>query len=208
MFKKTIILALAAMAVLAVSAPAASASWYKHHQVIQADQQIELTGQWKYQALAVGSIECQARSTVRLLAGQTTAHFEAFSLDTETGKTPTELCFMGGLLAQCDVTDLIADASPQSPWVAHLLQNKDTISLTTGTIQTKLESTAPGHNACNIVQQLQLKPGTLHATVASGETCTLNKIIWSGQLETQTGAKVQFGGTQNLLPGETYGTLC
>jgi len=211
MFKKTIVLALAALAVLAVSAPAASADWYKHHKIIQQNEQLELTGQTKFQSLVVGTIDCQVHVKLQLLAGQTTSRIEEYALDETTGKTPTELCTTGGPLAQCDVTDLITDATTQAPWTAHLLQNKDTIEVTTGVKQYLLEhnsSTPNTHHACNVVQQIQLKPGKVHWTIAPGETCTINKVTKSGQLETSFGAKVTISGTLSLIPGATYGTLC
>jgi len=208
MFKKTIILALAAIAVLAVSAPAASASWYKHHAVIQTDQQLDLTGQLKYQSLATGGIECQTDAKVKLLVGQTTANIESFTLDTTNqAKTATEQCATSGVIASCKITGFSTNATAGAPWIAHLLgSNKDTIELTTGIFQTLLEGQG-AHNACNVVQQVQFKPGIMHMTI-SGSTCTVSSMTISGQIETQTGAKCQLVGTLNMIPGATYGTLC
>jgi len=205
MLKKTMILALAAMAVLAVSVPAASASWYKHHSVIQTDQQIQFTGQAKFESLVLGNIECQTQAKVKFLAGQTTANIEEFALD--AGSTPTARCNVTGAIANCDTTAVSSNATTQAPWVAHLLGgNKDTIEITTGTIQNLLEGATP-HSACNVVQQIQIKPGIVHATVV-GSTCTISQITLSGQLEAQTGAKLKITGTQSVIPGATYGTLC
>jgi len=207
MLKKTMILALAAIAVLVVAVPAASASWYKHHSVIQTDQQTTFTGQARFESLITGSIECQTQAKVKFLAGQTTANIEEFALDT-TGqqKTPTELCHTTGVVDKCETTAVTSNASTQAPWVAHLLQNKDTIQITTGTIQNLLEGATP-HSACNVTQTIQLKPGTVHATIV-GSTCTVSTLTLSGQLETLTGSKVQIGGTQHVHPENTYGTLC
>jgi len=215
MLKKTMILAFAAMAGLAVSAPAASANWYKHHAVIQTDQQINFTGQFRFQNPFLGSIECQTHAKVKLIAGQTTANIEQFALDTTSPneqRTSTQLCVTGWPYGHCSVTTFATTASTQKPWVAHLLGgSKDTIEITTGTIQYFLEgpqSTPGAHKACNVVQQFQFKPGVLHATVTGGGTCTVNQLTISGELETSLGSKITFYGIQNVIPGETYGTEC
>lgn len=72
MLKKIMALVVAALAVLAVSAPMASATWFKHHNAIQANETIQLTGQFKFNSIVVGSIECQTQASVELIAGQTT----------------------------------------------------------------------------------------------------------------------------------------
>jgi len=209
MLKKIMTLAVAALAVLAVSAPAASATWFKHHSAIQADETVQLTGQFKFSSVAVGSIECQTEASMQFLAGQTTTLIPQFGLD--TGSTPTKRCVTGGPLGPCDVTSFTSDATIFNAWVAHLLQNKDTIEITTGTSQNKLEgsnaTTQTQHTACALAQIIQLKGGTIYATIV-GSTCTVSQVTLSGQLETQTGAKVTISGTQSVIPGATYGTLC
>lgn len=203
MLKKIIILAVAAMAIAAVAAPTVSANWTKHHANIEQNETVTFTGQAAFTSAVVGGIECQTDARVEFFAGQTTGEVRQFEVDFTNGGTYTQKCQTSGPLAPCAVKSVEGTALPG--WLVHS-DGADTITITTGTIDNILES--PQGGACGVVQQVQLKPGTVHAQVTPGETCTVTQVHLSGQLQTSTGSKVQVHGKQHINPGQTatYGT--
>jgi hypothetical protein len=205
MLKKTMILALAAMAVAAFSASVASANWTHNHKVIQSGTNPTdpvFTGQALFTSAVVGGIDCQTKATGQITGGTTTGHIGTFGPDLdETGSTVTTKCVTSGPIAPCLVKSV---QSLGLPWTIHVV-NSATISITTGEIVNVLENQTGG--ACGVVQQIKLKAGTVHGTITPGETCTVHQAHLSGELQTQTGSKVVVGGTQTLLPTKTYGTI-
>lgn len=206
MFKKTIVLALAAIAVAAVTAPMASAVWTNDHLDTTPGQNdhVLFTGQAAFTSALIGGIECQTTATVEFTGGTTTGHIKQFEPD----GVATEKCVTSGPLAPCKVTSVQPTGLP---WTVHS-NGADTITIKTGEIHNVLEGAQQQpqkeHSACGIVQTVTLKAGTVHATIAAGETCTTSQVHLSGQLEVSTGAKVQVHGTQGLTPSATYGTDC
>lgn len=206
MLKKTMILALAAMAVAAFVAPTASAVWTQHHKatLVNENPTVEFTGQAAFTSAVVGGIECQVDATVIFTGGTTTGHVEHFQVDTtEAGSTVTKKCVTSGPLAPCAVKSVQATDPTVTPWPVHS-DGADTITITTGQIHNLLES--PQGGACGVVQQVTLEAGTVHAQITPGETCTVKQVHLSGQLKTGTGANVQIHGTLAVKPSATYGT--
>jgi hypothetical protein len=203
MLKKIMMLALAATAVAAVTAPMASANWTHNGVNIPAgtNPQVQFTGQALFTSAVVGGINCQTDAKVQLEGGSTTGKVTQFEVDlTEAASTVTKKCVTSGPIAPCLVKSVQATSLP---WQIHS-DGADVVTITTGEIDNVLESQTGG--ACGVVQQIKLKPGTVSALIPAGQTKAISIVHLSGQLETTTGSKVQIAGTQNVTPSGTYGT--
>jgi hypothetical protein len=204
MLKKTMMLTLAVTAVAAATAPMALANWSHNHVAIplNTDPVVQLTGQFAFTSAVIGGINCQTDTTIQLTGGTTTGHITQWAVDlTEAASTVTKKCVTSGPIAPCLVKSVQATSLP---WTIHS-DGADTITVTTGEIDYMLESQTGG--VCGVVQQLKFKSGTLHWTITSGETCTIKEIHLSGTLQAQTGTKLAFSGSKQVIPSGAYGTL-
>jgi hypothetical protein len=198
MIRKLMMLAFAA-ALVAFAIPAtASAQWTKHTQTLQQNDNVQITGQTKFQG-GIGNVECQTVADQQLLAGQTTATLQGIQVDVTGQETVTDNCVVGGGLASLGCTDVASVTSAELPWIAHGTSGQ-TGSLTTGTIQYHL------HGGIFCVKTMQLTPGTVHMTTAQQDHWTQGQL--SGELQVhsgQTKQNVTVSGTGSITPALTYG---
>lgn len=202
MIKKALLLAMAAVAVVAVSAPMASANWTHNGTPLSVgqDPHLQLTGQL-LTVSAFGQIKCEIDMTIVFTGGSTTGEVKQIEIDlTEPGSTPTKKCTTGGFFAPCLVKGFHATGLP---WTVHS-NGADVITITTGETHKTLES--PQGGPCSFADQVTTKPGTITATIPAGQTGGINEVTLSGQLETSTGAKSTVSGTLTANPSGTYGT--
>lgn len=180
MAKKTMMIAeLAGALALLVVPPHASATWTDNHQNLSENRQVEVTGQVKLES-QIGAIECQVRSVMQLLAGQTTAQVTVSEIDlTEAGSTVTSKCSVDPTLEGFGCTDVASGTTAGLPWTAHAISTQ-TIATTTGTAQLHL------HGGLFCLKTLQLTPGTVHSTLTTSNTWTTGSTI--GQLQVHQGA--------------------
>jgi len=208
MLKKIMTLALAVMALAAVAAPLASANWTHNKVKIPAgtNPQIEFLGQANFIS-AIGNVDCQTVSLAQFTGGQTTGHITKFEIN--PAGIPTEKCVTGGPLAACKVTSLQAT---QLPWLIHS-DGADKIMIRTGEIHLKFEAFSGDPEKCTFLQEITLKPAAAphefpNWNVPAGQTSAITQVHLQGKLTTNTGAQLQFGGTQTIQAPNagTYGT--
>lgn len=201
MFRKVMMLALAAGALAALMAPAgASATWTKDHQALQENAQIELTGQAAIHG-EVGSIECQVRSLMQLTAGTTTAVVTESGVDLkEAGSTVTSKCSISGGLESFGCTDVASSTAAGLPWTAHAVSTQ-TISTTTGTVQNHL------HGGIFCPKTVQATPGTVLSHLTTQNTWTTGTSSGTLQIHLSNGGsqEVQVTGHGSVGGGGKYG---
>lgn len=199
MFKKAMMLAVAAAALVAFAIPAtASANWQHNHAELGQNANIEVTGQSKFQG-EVGNVECQTVAAVQLLAPGTTANVNSFVVDVTGSETVTDNCQVGGGLASLGCTDVASVTTEGTPWTAHAISST-TVSVTTGTIQNHL------HGGIFCPKTQQLTPGTVHITTTTDGTWTQGQL--SGELQVHSSGvtqQVTVTGTGAVSPSGTYG---
>jgi hypothetical protein len=200
MFKKAMMLAVAAAALVAFAIPAtASANWQDHSATLQQNANIQVTGQARFQGESIGAIECQTDASATLIAGQTTASVTAFGVDlTEAGSTVTSKCFVNSTLEAFGCSDVAQVTVEGLPWTAHAT-NTQTIAVTTGTIQNHL------HGGIFCPKTVQLTPGTVNINTSTAGTWTTGQL--SGQLlgHGSVQQNVAISGHGLVTPSGTYG---
>jgi hypothetical protein len=185
MLKKAIILAIAVAAIAAAAIPAAaSASWQHHAAQLQANANLQITGQAKFQG-EIGWMECQANVVGQLTAGTTTGDVQAFGADVVGSESVTDHCAVGGGLASLGCTDVASTTAAGLPWTIHAT-GATTITLTTGTIQGHL------HGGFFCPKTVQITPGTIHISTATEQT------VETGQLSGQLQVDPSIGGSQSV----------
>jgi hypothetical protein len=198
MFKNTTILAVATAALVTFAIPAtASANWQHHNTPLQANANIQFTGQFRVQSEM--AFECQIDATATLIAGQTTASVTAFGVDlTEAGSTVTSRCFINSTLEAFGCTDVAQVTVEGLPWTAHAT-NTQTIAVTTGIIQYHL------HGGIFCPKTIQLTPGTVNINTSSAATWTTGQL--SGQLLAHGSVQqnVSIAGHGLVTPSGRYG---
>jgi hypothetical protein len=200
MFKKVMMLAVAAAALVAFAIPAtASANWQDHNTALQANANIQVTGQAKFQG-EVGNVECQTVSAVQLTSGTTTADVSTFEVDVTGTETVTDNCQVGGGLASLGCTDVATVTTAGLPWTAHATSTQ-TVAVTTGTIQNHL------HGGFFCPKTIQLTPGTVHITTTTASTWTEGQLSGTLQADPSIGSpqNVTVSGTGAVSPTATYG---
>jgi hypothetical protein len=200
MFKKAMMLAVAAAALVAFAIPAtASARWQHHNTALQQNANTQLTGQFRFQGESIGAVECQTDTTATLIAGQTTASVTAFGVDlTEAGSTVTSKCFVNSTLEAFGCSDVAQMTAGGLPWTAHAT-NTQTITVTTGLVQTHV------HGGIFCPKTVQLTPGTVNINTSTAGTWTTGQL--SGQLlgHGSVQQNLAISGHVILAPSNTYG---
>jgi hypothetical protein len=209
MLKKAMMLAFAAAALVAFAIPAtASAQWTKHTQTLGQNDQIQITGQSKFQG-GIGAVECQTNAVAQFLAGQTTVNITAFGPDVTGSETVTENCEVTGGLASLGCSDVasvttdIQTGAHPTPWIGHLL-NTQQIDITTGTIQNHL------HGGIFCPKTQTLTPGTVTLQTEQADHWTQGQLsgelqVHSGEGQSQVTQQVTISGKGAITPGGTYG---
>lgn len=200
MFKKAIMLAVAAAAIAAMAIPAsASAAWTHHNTHLAQNAQIQVTGQAHFEGEEIGGVACQTDAQATLLAGQTTATVTNFGVDlTEAGSTVTSKCSVNAELAFFGCTDVGQVTVDGLPWTAHAT-NTQQIAVTTGTIQNHL------HGGIFCPKTIQLTPGTVNINTSTAGTWTTGEL--EGQLLGHGAVQqnVNITGHGTVTPSGTYG---
>jgi hypothetical protein len=205
MIRKLMMLAFAA-ALVAFAIPAtASAQWTKHTQTLGQNDQIQVTGQFKFQG-GIGNLECQTNAAAQLTASTTTADVTSFVVDVTGVETVTDNCTIGGGLASLgcsDVASVTSSASVATPWVAHLVSTQ-TIDIATGTMQNHL------HGGIFCPKTQQLTPGTVTLQTGQQDHWTQGQLfgelqIHSGEGQQQVTQQAVYSGAVTITPGGTYG---
>lgn len=208
MFKKAVVLAVAAAALAALAIPATASAKWAHTtppngviKDLEANVKITVTGQAKFQG-QVGSVECAFISHTQLTANQTTAHAQ-FEVN-NGGKANDEAeCSVGGGLVTVGCTDAeqvtIEGGTEALPWHAKA-ESQTTIAVSTKAIQNHLT----GGALCP--KTIQLTPGTVH--LKAGQNWFKTGEL-SGNLQAhivgQASQAVTVAGTGHVEPSGTYG---
>jgi len=193
MLKKMMLLAVAAAAVLAVAAPAASANWTHSGAELKTNANVTFSGETSF-AGELGTVTCKQLTGAATLTGSSShGTLQSFSVD-----SPTTNCEVGGVLgALCGTTSLES---------VHLeAGNVPTLTATTTNIKIDnvkwiyLFGSEP--NPC---LELNLR-GDLTATPNNPES--ISSVAFSGTLEDTTlEAQVALSGSLAASPAGTYGT--
>ncbi|HEX6603028.1 MAG TPA: hypothetical protein VF030_10340, partial [Solirubrobacterales bacterium] len=117
MFKKVLMIASMALALVAVAAPVASASWLHDHKPLEENAEVEFSGAANFAIPGVAGAEATIHVGVELEAGTTTATVTSFEATNCKGT--------GGLAGTTCTT--VAEGLP---WTAHIASN-NTIEITT-----------------------------------------------------------------------------
>jgi hypothetical protein len=188
MIKRAMLLAVAALAAMAVAAPASSVASWDHAGVpLTKNAVVTFSGTASFSNF-LGGISCSnVHASVTLEPG-TTGKVTSFE-----PTNPNTTCTTSGVLASCKVK-VGGTTTEGLPWVVHT--NTSTISITNVKITTHLEG------PCGI-SKTEIGPGTVTATPDS--KTGVKKITLSGSLPSSTGLPVTIGGSLNASPSGTYG---
>ncbi len=176
MIKKIMVLAVAASAVAAVAVPAsAPASWLHHGTPIQQDVQLGLTGQTRFQG-ALGGVECQVTSRLKLFAGQTAGTVETYAFHPTND---TANCKGLGGLAFCQYHSV----SPTGlPWTMHAVEDKGTPK----TMTTGVTVTAQSTGGFCPMKHTALTSGSVLSTPNQANTVSSMQVSGNVQVDFQT----------------------
>jgi hypothetical protein len=200
--RKAVLLAMATAVAAMLTAPGtAGAAWTKHHLAIASDVEVEITGtEVRYEG-SFGGYECDTISKVDFTAGTTTGTVTTFVPDGSS--TDKAVCRGTGGQGHCTVHDFTPHGLP---WTVHtagidVIGSQlitTTISITTGTIETK--------NTGVLCFSPDLTPGTVTLLVPPGEASTTSTATLSGTLQSHSPSQtVTVGGTVHVLGTITYG---
>lgn len=200
MFKKAMMLAVAAAALVAFAIPAtASAKWQEHGSDISQDVPLQVTGTSEFHG-EIGGLTCQTDATATLLAGTTTASVTSFGVDlTEAGSTVTSKCSVDSTLASFGCTDVGQVTVAGLPWTGHATSTQR-ITVTTGTIQNHL------HGGIFCPKTIQLTPGEVDVVTSTTSTWTQGDL--EGELEAHSAVGAQdvvITGDGVVTPSGKYG---
>ena len=160
MFKKMTVLAMAVGVVAAFALPAsASASWKHSGVAIQNNVQLNVTGKVRFQG-TLGGVECQVKSQVTFLAGQTTGIAHQFVAH-PTNET-TNCVGLGGI-APCQIHNLTPQTAAN--WSFH---TESWQTVTAAHPQTTLGAT---HTRAAVIT-----PQTIQSQLTGGVFCLVKKV--------------------------------
>jgi len=179
--KKIIMLAMAAAVVAAFAVPAAaSASLWKHHkQVLAQNAQIQLTGNAKFSG-GLGSVDCETTSQLTATAGTGTGKVTQFQPDLDqVGSTVTSKCTAGGFLVACQVHSSQATIPVPAGWEIH--NETSRIEITSGDIHIGMTGGFCPAQAGTVTPVNTSKEHTVTAT--PDQPKTMSSFILSGKVE-------------------------
>jgi hypothetical protein len=187
MFKKMMLLAMAVMAIAAVSAPAASANWTHSGAPITKDTTVAFDGTASFQG-SIGGVHCtNATAAIVATAGTTDGHVELFDVH-----NPTVNCKVTGFLAvlaggESSLHDVELTGSPTATISGGVVG-------ITGIVL---------HNRFTSGLEFNLS-GSLTATPNNPKS--ISSIALSGNLTNSlTGGPVAVSGSLGATPAGTYG---
>jgi hypothetical protein len=187
MFKRMMLLATMALAVMAAAAPASAlANWNDGGVAITANKTIGFAGSATFTS-SLGGISCSEGTASATIEPGTTGAITAFSADNANTK-----CTTSGLLASCKVKANGVTAEGL-PWIIH--DTGTDITITGVKITTDLEG------SCG-VSSVTIGPGTVTGT--PDNPAKVSKVVLSGTLPSSLGVNVTVGGTLFATPA-TYG---
>ncbi len=194
MFRKTMMLAMAAAVVAAFAVPAtvAAAQWADGGVAITSPQQIQLTGQTKWSGGITGSIECQVTTSLTLEPGET-GTVTQYDVDVdEAGSTITSKCTAGGALASCQLHSLQPTGLP---WVVH--NEGQRLNVTSGEIHYTLTGQfCPGQTATMTASN----PAKNHLITWTADNAkSVSFFTENGQVPVDTAAGNATAGTSGKL---------
>jgi hypothetical protein len=190
MLKKMLVAAMAVMALAAVVAPNASASWLHNHKALAAGEnpQEVFTGTAQFQGL-VGKVHCgNVEGKVQLLGGQTTGTVQLFRSQNTT------LCHVSGALGTSCGTNSLQNVE--------LLQHATAQITAANTITITNIKLLNVFGAC--AQTLLESDATRDVTLTPNNAQTINNGTLSGTLKTAAG-NVAVSGTLQAENLGTYG---
>jgi hypothetical protein len=192
MIKRATLFAAAALAAIAVTAPASSVASWDHAGVpLVKPVNVGFTGLVNFNSV-LGGISCPNGFANVTLEPGTTGKVTAFGVN-----SPIPTCTTSGVLANCKVKEG-GTTSEGLPWVVHT--NTATISITTVKMTIHLEN-ADGEPC--MPSSLTIGPGTVTATPDNKNS--VSKVTLSGTLPSSLGFNVTVGGSLNAIPSGTYG---
>jgi hypothetical protein len=196
MLKKMLVAAMAVMALAAVVAPNASATWTHNHQAIPAGTNPEetFTGTAQFQGL-VGKVHCSnTEGKVQLLGGQTTATIKLFQ-----SQNPAA-CHVSGALGTSCGTNSLQKVELQTHATGHIATHNGVAAITITHIKllnqfgscasTVLESDETGRDV----------------TLVPNDPTTITTGTLTGTLKTAAG-NVAVSGTLHAHVPNTYGIV-
>ncbi|MBK5218513.1 MAG: hypothetical protein JJE35_01820 [Thermoleophilia bacterium] len=187
MFKKMMLLAGMALAVVAVAGPAsASASWLNDHKAIEADETVTASGPAAFAIPGVAGASAKIHVNLEMTAGKTTGEITSFSA--------TECLGTGGF------TGLTCTTEPRNlPWTVHITA-ENTIEITD--VELHNEYYLGAHIPAN-TKATTILVGDILATPDNAQT--MSTLTLSNINATANGNAVTVTGDQTLSPAGTYG---
>jgi hypothetical protein len=193
MLKKMLVAAMAVMALAAVVAPNASATWTHKHEAIPAGTNpVEtFTGTAQFQGL-VGKVHCNnTKGEVELLGGQTTATIKLFQ-----SQNPAA-CHVSGALGTSCGTNSLQKVELQTHATAHIATHNGSPAITVTHIKLLNQF---GSCASTVLESDE----TRDVALVPGDAGTINQGTLTGTLKTAAG-NVAVTGTLQAENQGTYG---
>lgn len=195
MIKKTLLLAVAAVAAMALAVPAlASASWTHEHEPITSQKTVTFAGNAQFVAAGLGAgFNCtNTHADVDLLPGETGEITSFEATEAESKCDPVGLFSTLG----CKISSV---TSENLPWVVHII-NEEKLLITNVKITNHL---VPGLCTSIIGTQTIVLEGNVTATPDDPDE--VHSVELSGELTSSLGENVTVSGTLNASPSGTYG---
>lgn len=207
--KKILTLAAMALALVAVAAPSASATWTENHEAITANKKITFAGHAGFKSEA-GFTTCKVHGTVEAKAESTTGtliEFTIFDHDDCSSEGALENCIIDGHPTVTNETS--GEPISEDPAIVHI-EETDNLTITDLTIDTDYTDTEDCEYSHN---QLHVHEATLEpepdATTIDGFDITGTAELTLGVKAlggfTVSGGTVELFDTVDVSPTETWG---